>query len=370
MRRIVPIVVVFTIAGIFVGTLLFLYSKSQELPDVFVTERPAVRDIVQKSVASGSVVPRQEIEIKSRVSGVVAALHVEPGQIIDNDALIADIRIIPDMLNLNRAEAAVKAARIRFDNAKNELARHRNLHERQLLSDSELSRFALDFELRQQELQAAMSDLQLVKEGAARGTGKVSNQVRATVAGTVLEVPVKKGESVIESNTFNAGTTVATIADMNDMIFLGMVDESEVGKLEIGMELDIRIGALEGTRLHGVLEYIAPKGQETEGVIEFEIRAAVKPPEDITLRAGYSANADIVLERRTQVLAIDESLLQFEDGTPYVEVETEPQSFERRQIELGLSDGIYVEVTGGVDADTDIKRPHGDGAAKQARGRG
>jgi HlyD family secretion protein len=361
MKRLVPFLVVFAIAAVFAGTLYFLYQKSQRQPVVFETQEPMVTDIVKKTVATGSLVPRQEIEIKSRVSGVISKLHAEPGQVIERDALIADIQIIPDVLDLNRAEATVSAARISFENAKRELERNKGLFERQVVSEAELGRHQLEFELRKQELDAALSNVALIKNGAIRRSNKVGNQVRSTVAGTVLEVPVEVGESVIESNTFNAGTTVATVADMTDMIFLGRVDESEVGKLREGMELSIQIGAVENERLRGTLEYIAPKGVATEGVIEFEIRAAIEPREDVLVRAGYSANADIVLDRRQQVLAINEGLLQFEDGQPFVEVEVAPQTFEKRSVEVGLSDGINIEVLNGLAQGAKIKKPLPEG---------
>lgn len=370
MKRLLPFLIVVLIIGVFAGTLLFLYQKSQEQPVVFEIEQPLVTDIIKKTVATGSLVPRQEIEIKPRVSGVISKLYVEPGQVIEKDALIADIQIIPDMLDLNRAEAAVSSARISFENAKRELERNRSLFERSVISDAELSRFQLDFELRKQELNTAMNNVALIRNGAISKSNKVSNQVRSTVAGMVLEVPVEEGESVIESNTFNAGTTVAMVADMTDMIFQGRVDESEVGKLREGMELSIQIGAIEGERLRGKLEYIAPKGVATEGVIEFEIRAAIEPREDVLVRAGYSANADIVLDRRDKVLAINEGLLQFEDGKPFVEVETGPQTFEKRPVEVGLSDGINIEVLGGLEQSTKIKKPAPEGEAADKKEEG
>jgi HlyD family secretion protein len=370
MKRLVPFLIVVLIIGVFAGTLLFLYRKSQEQPVVFEIQQPLVTDIVKKTVATGSLVPRQEIEIKPRVSGVISKLYVEPGQVIAKDALIADIQIIPDMLDLNRAEAAVSSARINFENAKRELERNRSLFQRSVISDAELSRFQLDFELRKQELSTASNNVALIKNGAISRSQKVSNQVRSTVVGMVLEVPVEEGESVIESNTFNAGTTVATVADMTDMIFLGRVDESEVGKLREGMELSILIGAIEDERLRGKLEYIAPKGVATEGVIEFEIRAAIEPRDGVLVRAGYSANADIVLDRRDKVLAINEGLLQFEDGKPFVEVETGPQTFEKRPVEVGLSDGINIEVLGGLEQSTKIKKPLPEGEAPDKKEEG
>lgn len=362
MKRIFPLTILLFMLAAFAGTIWFLYQKSQQRPVVFKTQAPAVMDIVKKTVATGALVPREEIEIKPRVSGIVESLHVEPGQDVEKGQLIAKIAIVPDIASLNRAQAQVEAARISFESAKRELERQQNLFDRQVVSGAALEERRVAFELRKQELTAAQNNLEIVRRGATKKSKQTSDntEVRSTVAGTVLELPVKEGASVIESNTFNPGTTIAVVADMSDMIFQGEVDESEVGRLKEGMELGIKIGALDNQVLQGTLEYIAPKGMETEGVIQFEVKAAIKnagsdlPP----LRAGYSANADIVLDRRTQVLAIEERLLQFgKDKKPYVEVEVAEQEFARRDIEVGLSDGIHIEVLSGLDKDTRIKQP-------------
>lgn len=361
-RIIVPLVIGFGIVAAFVLTLGFLYMKSQEKDVTFETETPFVADIVKKTVATGAIVPRQEVEIKPRVSGVIVELHVEAGEIVKSGDLIAKIQIIPNVVNLNRAEAAVKAARISFQNAERELIRHKDLYEKQVISQAEYQRAQVEYDLKKQELSAAKDNVQLIREGASRGSGKVSNLVRSTVDGMITDVPVELGESVIEANTFNPGTTIAFVADMKDMIFEGHVDESEVGKIKEGMELAIHIGAIEDRTFKGTLEYIAPKGADVEGTIQFEIRAALETPEDdVFIRANYSANADIVLDRRDDVLAIHESVLIFEDDKPFVEVETAPQVFEKRAVKVGLSDGINIEVLSGVDKDTKIKKQVGVG---------
>ncbi|MCG8418309.1 MAG: efflux RND transporter periplasmic adaptor subunit [Proteobacteria bacterium] len=367
MKRVIPLLIVLFVLGAFVGTLWFLYQKSQEKPVVFATQTPRIADIVKKTVATGALVPRKEIEIKSRVQGIIDKLHVEPGQPITKGDLIADVSVVPRMVELNQADSRVKAARIAFQNAKRELDRHRSLFEKAVISDAELSKFQLEFELKEQELNAAVANLQIVREGASRRVGQQANtKVRSTVHGMVLDVPVKEGASVIESNSFNPGTTIASVADMNDMIFLGQVDESEVGKLKEGMAIDIKVGALEDEVLKGTLEYIAPKGTESEGVIQFEVKAAIEPKQGVFIRAGYSANANIVIDRRDQVLAISEQLLQFEDGKPYIEVEVAPQTFERRNIDVGLSDGITIEILSGVEKDTKIKKPMSSASDKKA----
>jgi HlyD family secretion protein len=370
MRRAFPIAIGLLLVFLFAGTLLFLYKKSQAEPVVFQTEKPFTATIVRKTVATGSLVPRREIEIKPRVSGVIEKLYVEPGNKVAAGQEIARIKIIPNMVSLNSAEAGVQAARISHQNAAKELARYQTLHRQQLISEAELGRFQLEHELRKQELEAATSNLQLIKSGAAKGSSKVSNVVLSEVDGMVIDVPVKEGTSVTETNNFNPGSTIALVADMNDMIFEGRVDESEVGKIKEGMTLEIVVGAIEEVRLEGTLEYIAPKGTSVEGAIQFEIRAAIQPVDDLFLRAGYSANADIVLDKREDVLAINEALLQFDDkSAPFVEVEIAPQQFERRPVVVGLSDGIQIEVLGGVDASTAIKRPPTAGASGPPRGR-
>jgi HlyD family secretion protein len=357
MKRILPFVIVTTVVVAFLGTLVFLWQKSRATPVHWKTQQPAIGDITRKTVATGAIVPRREVAVKPRVSGVVEEIFVEPGQLVKEGAPIARIRIIPDMVSLNGAESAVHSARISLGNAERELRRSDELHKSGVVADADYQRLKLEFDLRKEELESAQSNLQLIKEGASRRTGKVSNVVMSTVAGQVLEVPVKEGESVTETNTFNAGSTIASIADMSDMIFQGKVDESEVGKIKEQMELQIKVGALQDRTISGKLEYIAPKGVSTDGTIQFEIKAAIQLPKDVFIRAGYSANADIVLDRRTQVLTIRESLLQFEGGKPYVEVEVAPQKFERRAIEVGISDGVLIEVKSGLDKDARIKDP-------------
>ena len=366
LKRVLPILLTLGIVGAFAWTLWFLYKRSEAQPVTFKTAAPQKMDIVKKTVAPGAIVPREEVAIKPRVSGVISKLYVEPGQYIKEKALIAEIQIIPDVVSLNTAEAAVKTAQIGLDNAKNEFERFGKLHAERLISDTEFNQQKLGLELKRQELETAENNLQLVKVGASKKSGKVSNVVYSTVSGMVLEVPVKVGGSVIEANNFNEGTTIAAVADMNDMIFQGRVDESEVGKIKEGMPVSISIGALgEDARFEGKLEYISPKGKEKEGTIEFEVRAAVSLKQGVFLRANYSANADIILERRDGALAISESLLQFDKGKPYVEIETGPQLFVRKDVELGLSDGIHVQVLSGLDVKSKVKLPEEANSAGQ-----
>lgn len=357
MRRIVPVLLALGILGAFAWTLVFLYRKSKEEPVTYKTSSPEVRDIVQKTVAAGAIVPRREVSIKPRVSGIVQKLSVVAGQYIKAGDLIAEIKIVPNVVNLNAAESRLEAAGINVKNREREFSRVGQLRGQQLVSEADLNRSELEFRLAQQELGAASNNLQLIKDGAIRGSGKVSNRVTSTVEGMVIEVPVKEGGSVIETNNFNEGTTIASVADMQDMIFQGYVDESEVGKLQEGMPVSISIGALMGRMFEGKLEYIAPKGTNREGTIEFEVRAALTIPPGSFVRANYSANADIILERRDKVLAVNERVLQFDTGKPFVEVQSGPQSFDKRFVELGLSDGVQVEVKEGISAGDVIKVP-------------
>jgi HlyD family secretion protein len=366
-RRFFPLLVTLGILGIFAWTLFFLYKKSEARPIVFETTHAERRDIIRKTVAPGAIVPRREVAIKPRVSGVIEKLLVNPGDLVKEKALLARIQIIPNVVNVNQAEASVRSAQISLETAKKEFERLTKLKEQGLLNQSDYAQQELNFKLRQEELESSENNLQLVRVGASKKSGKVSNLVYSTVTGMVLEVPVREGGSVIEANNFNEGTTIASIADMNDLIFQGRVDESDVGGLKDGMPVSIAVGALGEQRFDGVLEYIAPKGLEKEGTIQFEVRVAVKLKPDATLRANYSANADIILERRDSAIAVSESAVVYQGGKTYVEVETAPQRFERRALNLGLSDGIWVEVKSGLDEKAVLKKQDpGDTSARPA----
>jgi HlyD family secretion protein len=342
----------------FAATLVFLYFKSRAKEEVVGTDKPLVTDIVRKAVATGKIVPRREVQIKPRVSGIIKELFVKPGDRVESGALIAEIRIVPDVAALARAEASVRTVQIALRHAASERDRARKLFDDGLISRRELSQAEVDYDLQKAELGSAQEQLQVVKEGAARkGDGATNTKVRSTVTGTVLDVPVEVGGSVIETNNFNEGTTICSVADMTDMIFLGNVDEADVGKIKRGMEVNIRVGAIDDKTFTGELEYIAPKGTEKEGAVQFQIKAALTPSTEMAVRAGYSANAEIVLAKKSQVLAINESLLRFDGKDPYVDVEVSPGQFERRDVELGISDGIHIEVLSGVEADTTIRQP-------------
>jgi HlyD family secretion protein len=349
------------LAAAFVGTLYFLWKKSEKKPVAYASASPFVASIVKKAVATGSVVPRVEIAIKPQVSGIVDQLFVEPGQRVAKGDPIAQVVIVPNMINLANAENRVNRARINLENAELEHRRNRDLFEQGVIAAAALQAFETDLKNAREELAGAEDSLALIRDGARKSAAHSTNTVvKATFTGMVLEVPVEVGDSVIEANTFNDGTTIATVADMDEMVFEGFVDESEVGKLSEGMELVLTVGAIDKERFTARLEYISPKGVEEDGAIQFEIRAALELAEGHRLRANYSANADIVLDRRDDVLAIQESWLQFEgeEGPAYVEVETAPQRFEKRPVETGLSDGITIQVLSGLSEDDKVKDPN------------
>lgn len=343
------------IAAVFIGTTVFLYQKSQEPAVVYETTNAFITDIVKKTVATGRIVPRKEVAIKSKVSGVVQEIYVQAGQSITKGDLIAKIELIPDMAYLSLAESELEKARINYANAQTQLQQQRVLFGSKLVPEFEFNKYQLQYHLAAEAVAAAENNVALIRDGSSKKTGKVSNLVRATTSGTILDVPVKEGTFVIESNTFNEGTTISSIANMEDMIFEGQVDESEVGKLSVGMPLELNIGALDNSNFTASLEYISPKGNEDQGTIKFEIRAAVTLDKDTFLRAGYSANADIVLDRRDQVLAIDESDLILENNQSFVDLAVGEQKFERRRVQTGLSDGINVEIVGGLTRSDSFK---------------
>jgi HlyD family secretion protein len=354
MKSIIKYVVLGVIALVFVGTLVFLYQKSQQPPVVYQLDKPVKMTIIKKTVATGKVIPRREIEVKAQVSGVVEKLYVDPGQTVKKGAILARIALRPSMINVNSAEAQLQSARISLRNQQVDLERYRKLVAEKVISQSQFNQYETDYELQKEAVAAAENAVLLLKTG--RTGDKVSNMIPATIDGTVLDVPNKEGAFIVETSTFQSGTTVATLADMTDMIFEGLVDESEVGKLRHGMELVLNVGALQGKPFKATLEYISPKGVTDQGTIKFTIRAAVKLDQELFLRSNYSANADIVLDKREDVLAINEGNLIIEGQDTFVEVETGPQQFEKRPIQTGLSDGIHIEVVAGLGPEDKIKK--------------
>jgi HlyD family secretion protein len=348
------------VLSIFVYTIYFLYQKSQAKPIEYETTQPLKTEIIKSTVATGSVVPRKEIMIKPKVSGIVEELYVEAGDMIKEGDLIARIKIIPDMVSLNNAQSRVNRAKISYEDSKKQFDRQKDLLDQGVIARAEFEPYDLAYKNAVEEVEAAENNLELIKEGQTKKAGSVTNTVvKSTAEGMVLDVPVEVGFSVIESNTFNDGTTIASVADMGDMIFEGKIDETEVGKIKEGMPLILTVGAIDDASFSAVLEHISPKGIEENGAIQFEIKANVELKQDEFIRAGYSANAKVVLDRTDTVIAIPESLLQFEGDSSYVEVEIAPQQFEKRFIKTGLSDGINVEVKSGLSMEDKIKKPSG-----------
>ncbi|MFO7659150.1 MAG: efflux RND transporter periplasmic adaptor subunit [Bacteroidales bacterium] len=358
MKKFFRILIVVAFIGAIIGTMYFLYTKSKKKPVIYEIKTPFVTNVVKKTVATGSIVPRKEIEIKPRVSGIIEEIYIEAGDYVKTGDLIAKIKIVPDMERLTASESRLNRAKINYEQAKIEYDRQKKVYDEGVIPEADFQRYRLEFRTASEELDAAEDNLQLIKEGVTKKLGQVTNTlIRSTISGMVLAVPVEEGNSVIETNNFNAGTTIASVADMGDMIFKGKVDETEVGKIKTGMDLILSIGAIEDEKYDAKLEYVAPKGVEENGAIQFEIKANVKLSQNNFIRAGYSANADIVLERKDSVLVIPESLLKFEEkgDSAFVEVETQPQIFEKRFVTTGLSDGINIEILSGVTETDKLK---------------
>ncbi|MEI7526112.1 MAG: efflux RND transporter periplasmic adaptor subunit [Mariniphaga sp.] len=342
--------------AVFIGTLVFLYQKSQPKPDVFEIQKAQVTNIIKKTVATGSVVPRKEIEIKPQVSGIVEQIFILAGQKIKKGDVIARVKIIPDMVNLNNAESRVNRAKLNLEDARIDFDRQSALFGKQVISIGEFQKAKLTFNSAKEEAEAAENNLELIRKGVTKNSATTTNTlIRSTIEGMVLDVPVKEGFSVIQANTFNAGTTIGIIADMNDMIFQGKVDETEVGKIREGMNIELTIGAIESEKFNAILKYIAPKGLVENGAIQFDIKADVKLKENQFIRSGYSANANIVLEKRDSVLAVPEGLLKFEKDSAFVEVEGLPQKFEKKFVKTGISDGINIEILSGISKTDRLK---------------
>ena len=441
MKRLLRILVILLFILIFLGTLAFLYVKSRPKTAPIRTVSPVVRDIVEKTVVTGSIVARREVEIKAQLSGVIEDVMVDAGDTVQKDQVLAKLDLIPNLIRVNEAETRVKKARIarqdavqtfervqrryeasmkggsllterqspnliklhlaetdlkqarlNLEDAQDTYDREKVLTDKQVLSESifqdtilqlskareehqkadtyyqmvraetldtieeEFQKADIDLHQAREELKAAQSNLQLIQEGATPDTREKSNTlIRATISGAVLDVPVKEGSRVVETSTQSAGTTIAIVADMDDMVFEGNVDETEVGKLHLGMPLILTIGAIEKKTFAAEIEHIAPKGKEISGTIQFGLRARVVLDKDFFIRSGYSANADIVLEESKNVLTLAEGNLIFKDKDVFVDVATGPQKFERRKIQTGLSDGIHIEVISGLSRTDRVK---------------
>lgn len=358
MKKKVTIFILLFIVVAFGASMYYLYQKNAEDPVVYEIETPSTQTIVRKTVATGSILPLEEVLIKPNISGVIEEIFVEGGDYVKSGDLICRIKVVPNLNALNDARNAIDEAKIALDDQLRNLERQNALFAKGVISKVDLERAQVAYDQAKQTYGAANKRYDIVKTGTAKGYGNAANtQIRATVSGMVLEVPVEVGNQVIESNNFNEGTTIAAIADVEKMIFEGKVDESEVGKITENLPLEITVGAIENAVFDAVLDYIAPKGNAENGSIQFEIKGTLKKQDSVFIRAGLSANASIILGRADSVLALKEALVQFDGKTkkPFVEIETADQKFERKDIELGISDGIYVEVKSGITPDDKIK---------------
>ncbi len=352
-------IILLSIFGIlFLTVMIWFAKKNSKSPIEYTTEKAFKATIVNKAVATGKVVPEEEILVKPQIAGILENIYVEEGSKVKKNDLIATVRVVPNIQALNSARGRVENVKIQLKNAEVIYKRNKRLLEKGVISKADFEKFELAYFQAQQDLINAEGDLDIIKRGSTTGLGNVANtNIRATMTGTILEIPIKEGDQVIQSNSFNAGTTIASIADLSKMIFEGKVDEAEVGKLKKGTILNVSLGAIDGKEFKAKLNFIAPKGTEENGAVQFKIKADIKLDSNYFIRAGYSANASIVLERRDSVLAIKESLLRFDKKTeePYVEVKVGDQKFERRDLKLGLSDGINVEVLEGISLKDEIK---------------
>ena len=355
--KILGLLIVVAVVG---GTFYWLWYKSRPKVteyEILTVKKGSVENI---SVATGKVEPRDEILIKPQISGIVSELKKEEGDKVKAGDVIAVVKVIPEMASLNAAESRVRVSEINFKQIETEYERQKQLFEKGIIANSEMEKAKADYDKVKEEMDNAVSNLEIVRDGISKKMIQQSNtQIRSTINGTILNIPVKVGNSVIQSNTFNDGTTIAAVAHMGDMLFVGKVDETEVGRVHVGMPIKLTIGALNSLKFDATLEYIAPKGVEENGAILFGIKAAASIPDTVMIRAGYSANAEIVLAKADSVLTVPESTLTFSGDTTFVHVLTDsivvPKKFEKKIVKIGLSDGIHVEIKEGVAIDEKIR---------------
>lgn len=372
MKRTKTVILLLVIVACFATALIYLWKKNQEDPITYVSEMPSEQTIVVKTMATGNIVPKEEVLIKSNISGVIEEVYIEAGEYIKSGDLIAKIRVIPNVSSLTSAknsiassQTAVETAQINLQTQQANYDRQKALFEKGIISANDFESINNTYLQTKQSLEQAKINLtsarqnyDIIKTGTTSGLGNIAQTlVRATISGMVLDVPVKEGNQVIEANNFNEGTSIASLADVQKMIFEGNVDESEVGKIKEGLPLEITVGAIENKKFDAVLDYIAPKGLAENGAIQFEIKGSIKSIDSTFIRAGLSANASIILDKAENVLAIREALVQYDRETkkPFVELEVGDQKFERKDIEIGISDGIFVEVKNGVTKTDKIK---------------
>lgn len=361
MKKYIKIFVIVAIVAIFISTFAFLYVKSQPKEIRYEVVTPTSGNIEKTTIATGKVEPRDEILIKPQISGIVEEVYKVAGQSIKKGEVIAKVKVIPELGQLNSAESRVRLADINYKQTTQEFERQKKLFIDKLISKEEYEKSQVSMKTAKEERTTAKDNLDIVKLGITKNSASYSNtMIRSTIDGLILDIPIKKGNSVIMSNTFNDGTTIATVANMSDLIFKGKIDETEVGRIHEGMPIKLTIGALQNMKFEANLEYISPKAVEENGANLFQIKAAIKAARGVTIRSGYSANAEIVLGRASKVLTIPESSVEFSGDSTFVYVlksETPVQKFERKQITVGMSDGIKIEIKGGLTAKSKVRGP-------------
>jgi len=358
MKKTATIIILVLIILSFGGALYYFYQKNNEPPVTYDTEEPQKKTIVKKTVATGKIVPREEIPIKPNISGIIDEIFVKAGEKVKRGELIAKLEVVPDVNSLNATKNQIRTAEINLKNQQKVFNRQKELFEKGVITENEFDNAVNQYEIAQQNLESAQENFEIVKTGTTEGIGDAATtKIKSTINGMVLDVPVKEGNQVIQANNFNEGTTIANVADINDMIFEGKVDESEVGKIEEGLPLEITVGAIENKTYDATLDYIAPKGVEENSAVQFKIEGTLNLEGDSFIRAGLSANASIILDKAKDVISIKEALVQFREETnePFVEIKTGPKQYREQVIELGISDGIYVQVKDGISMEDKIK---------------
>lgn len=352
MKKYIRIAVFIVMALLFVGTFVFLYRKSQPKEVSYNVIKVMKTDIVQNTVATGKIEPRDEVQIKPQISGIISELYKEAGEKVAKGEVIAKVKVIPELGQLNSAESRVRLAEMNGKQAETDFERMKTLYEKKLVSSEEYEKTLLATQQAREEIQTAKDNLEIIKDGITKNSASFSSTlIRSTIDGLILDVPIKVGNSVIMSNTFNDGTTIASVADMSDLIFRGNIDETEVGKIKTGIPVEITLGAVQNTKFTATLEYISPKSIENNGANQFEIKAAIVVPDSVTIRSGYSANAKIELQKALQVMTVPESTIEFYNDSTYVFVMTDSvpqQKFVRKKVSTGISDGINVEIKDGL----------------------
>ena len=357
MKNFFRILMIVVVAAIFVGTFAYLFKRSQPKEIVYEELTPAMDTISKSTVVTGKIQPRDEVNVKPQINGIVAEVYKEAGQTVQKDEIIAKLKVIPDMNQLSSAQSRVRLSEVNLKQAQINYDREKKLYDQKLVSAESFEKVTQALKQAQEEHSIAKETLEIVRDGVSSANKSGSTTlIRSTISGLILDVPVKVGNSVTMSNTFNDGTTIATVANMDDLIFDGNIDETEVGRLHIGLPVRISVGALQDVHFDAALEYISPKATESNGTNLFEIKASVKVPSDVTIRSGYSANAEIVLQEVHDVITLAESAILWEGDSTFVYVK-DGEEWTKRMVTTGLSDGVTIEVKDGLAVGEKVRGP-------------